>query len=139
MFHKQMSTFHYNVMLVINIPKFPYTFRCRLVVAYNNIGNKGLCALADCMKVNISIIHHSLHCRLVVAYNNIGNKGLCALADCMKVNTTLTKIFIWGNKLEEPATIVCINFMSLNMHIISKFSTQNIFFLCHFPIIYVQN
>ena len=92
-------------MLVINILKFPYTFRCRLVVAYNNIGNK----------------------------------GLCALADCMKVNTTLTKIFIWGNKLEEPATIVCISLMSLNMHIISKFSTQNIFFLCHFPIIYVQN
>lgn len=43
---------------------------------------------------------------LVVSFNNIGNKGLCALADALKVNTSLKQIFIWGNKLEEPATIV---------------------------------
>lgn len=46
---------------------------------------------------------------LVVTTNNIGSKGLCALADAMKTNTTLTNIYIWGNKLEEPAAIAFAN------------------------------
>jgi hypothetical protein len=53
------------------------------------------------------ILHfYHLSFSLVVTTNNIGSKGLCALADAMKTNTTLTNIYIWGNKLEEPAAIV---------------------------------
>lgn len=48
---------------------------------------------------------------LVVTSNNIGAKGLCALADCIKNNRTLSKIFIWGNKLEESACIAFANLL----------------------------
>ena len=41
--------------------------------------------------------------RLVVCSNNIATEGLCAFAKAMKTNSTLTNIYIWGNKLFEPA------------------------------------
>ena len=38
--------------------------------------------------------------------NEIAGRGLCALADCMKMNSTLNDVYIWGNDLEESASIV---------------------------------
>merc|ERR1712150_389950 len=39
-------------------------------------------------------------------------KGLCALSDALKMNSTLCKIFIWGNVLEESAAIAFSNLIS---------------------------
>ena len=44
--------------------------------------------------------------RLDIRTNNICGKGLCSLTDAMKMNYTLTKVYIWGNNLEESAAIV---------------------------------
>ena len=44
--------------------------------------------------------------RLSIKSNNISGEGLCAIADCLKYNSTLNKIYIWGNNLEESACIV---------------------------------
>ena len=41
--------------------------------------------------------------RLVICSNNIASEGLCALARAMRSNGSLHALYIWGNKLEEPA------------------------------------
>ena len=52
--------------------------------------------------INVSIFID----RLDIRTNNICGKGLCSLTDAMKMNYTLTKVYIWGNNLEESAAIV---------------------------------
>ncbi|XP_021368730.1 leucine-rich repeat-containing protein 34-like isoform X1 [Mizuhopecten yessoensis] len=76
-----------------------------LDLGFNRLEDDGAMHLAEAIATYNTTLE-----TLVVASNGIGNKGLCALADAMKTNTTLTSIFIWGNKLEEPA---CIAFASL--------------------------
>lgn len=71
-----------------------------LDLGYNRLEDDGACHIAEALKTYNTNLQ-----TLVVSFNNIGNKGLCALADALKVNTSLKQIFIWGNKLEEPATI----------------------------------
>ena len=41
--------------------------------------------------------------RLVICSNNIASEGLCAVARAMRSNGSLHALYIWGNKLEEPA------------------------------------
>ncbi|XP_062606990.1 leucine-rich repeat-containing protein 34-like isoform X3 [Saccostrea cucullata] len=77
-----------------------------LDLGYNRLEDDGACHIAEAL----STYNTNLK-TLVVSYNNIGNKGLCALADALKVNTSLEQIFIWGNKLEEPATIAFANLL----------------------------
>lgn len=48
--------------------------------------------------LNIVIFH-----RLVICSNNIAGDGLCAVAKAMRSNGALHAVYIWGNKLEEPA------------------------------------
>lgn len=45
--------------------------------------------------------------RLAVTYNNISGPGLVALSDAMKTNPVLSYIYIWGNKFDEAACVVC--------------------------------
>ena len=40
--------------------------------------------------------------------NNIASEGLCAIARAMRSNGSLHSVYIWGNKLEEPACRVSI-------------------------------
>ncbi|MBN3298559.1 LRC34 protein, partial [Amia calva] len=47
---------------------------------------------------------------LSIPGNNIGTQGLVSLAKAMRVNSTLSHIYIWGNKLEEPT---CVAFCSI--------------------------
>ncbi|XP_031439604.1 leucine-rich repeat-containing protein 34 isoform X2 [Clupea harengus] len=47
---------------------------------------------------------------LSIPCNNIGTLGLVAFTKAMKINKSLTHIYIWGNKLEEP---VCVAFTKL--------------------------
>lgn len=48
----------------------------------------------------------SLFSRLSVVSNNITDEGLVALAHAMQANTTLTHIYIWGNKIGTNASVV---------------------------------
>ncbi|KAG5850402.1 hypothetical protein ANANG_G00082010 [Anguilla anguilla] len=48
--------------------------------------------------------------RLSIPSNSIGSAGLVLLAKAMGVNSSLSHIYIWGNKLEEPA---CVAFADL--------------------------
>jgi len=41
--------------------------------------------------------------RLLICSNNIASEGLCAVAKAMRSNGSLHALYIWGNKLEEPA------------------------------------
>ncbi|MED6238750.1 hypothetical protein ATANTOWER_029004 [Ataeniobius toweri] len=47
---------------------------------------------------------------LSVCRNSIRMKGLLSLAEALKINPTLTHVYIWGNRLEEP---VCRAFKEL--------------------------
>ena len=48
------------------------------------------------------LLHVFLH-RLLICSNNIASEGLCAVAKAMRSNGSLHALYIWGNKLEEPA------------------------------------
>ncbi|KAL8569742.1 hypothetical protein ACOMHN_007265 [Nucella lapillus] len=71
-----------------------------LDMSNNRLEDDGATHIAEAL----ALFNTRLRC-LVVAYNNIRSDGLCAIADAMKTNTTLTNVYIWGNKLEEPASI----------------------------------
>lgn len=75
-----------------------------LDLGFNRLEDDGAMHIADAL----STLNTNLK-TLVVTSNNIGSKGLCALADSLKMNRTLTSIYIWGNKLEEPAAIAFAN------------------------------
>ncbi|XP_036611571.1 leucine-rich repeat-containing protein 34 [Trichosurus vulpecula] len=47
---------------------------------------------------------------LSIVSNNITGKGLTAFSDSMKTNTTLTNIYIWGNKFDSET---CVAFSNL--------------------------
>ncbi|XP_056155494.1 leucine-rich repeat-containing protein 34 [Lampris incognitus] len=47
---------------------------------------------------------------LSITSNNIGGEGLVSLAKALQINRTLTHLYIWGNRLEEP---VCQGFREL--------------------------
>ena len=51
----------------------------------------------------IPYFHHVFLHRLLICSNNIASEGLCAVAKAMRVNGSLHALYIWGNKLEEPA------------------------------------
>ena len=51
-----------------------------------------------CMYVSISLFLGSLN----LCSNSIGNEGLCSLAAALQSNSTLTQVYIWGNKWTEP-------------------------------------
>lgn len=71
-----------------------------LDLGYNRLEDDGAIHIAEAL----TTLNTKLQC-LVVVHNNIGSAGLCAIADAMKTNTTLTNVYIWGNRLEEPACI----------------------------------
>ncbi|XP_057178319.1 leucine-rich repeat-containing protein 34 isoform X3 [Triplophysa rosa] len=48
--------------------------------------------------------------RLSITGNNAGTAGLMCLYKAIRVNSSLTNVYIWGNKLEEP---VCVAFSQL--------------------------
>ncbi|KAG5268525.1 hypothetical protein AALO_G00213550 [Alosa alosa] len=47
---------------------------------------------------------------LSIPYNNIGTLGLVTITEVMKISSSLSHIYIWGNKLEES---VCVAFTKL--------------------------
>jgi hypothetical protein len=55
-------------------------------LAYNNIGDKGVKAIGEGLKVNTSLTF------IYLCYNNIGDKGAKAIGEALKVNTSLTSI-----------------------------------------------
>ncbi|XP_076451919.1 leucine-rich repeat-containing protein 34-like isoform X2 [Babylonia areolata] len=85
-----------------------------LDLSNNRLEDDGAMHIADAL----ASINKNLKC-LVVTHNNIKSTGLCAIADAMKTNTTLTNVYIWGNKLEEPACIAFDNLIKsdrLDLH-----------------------
>ncbi|XP_046343701.2 leucine-rich repeat-containing protein 34-like isoform X1 [Haliotis rufescens] len=75
-----------------------------LDLGFNRLEDDGALHLADALATCNMTLN-----TLVIVSNNIASKGLCAIADSMKTNTSLSKVFIWGNKLEEPACIAFAN------------------------------
>ncbi|XP_043847446.1 leucine-rich repeat-containing protein 34 [Dromiciops gliroides] len=49
---------------------------------------------------------------LSIVSNNITGKGLTAFSDSMKTNTTLTNIYIWGNKFDSETCVAFANLIS---------------------------
>lgn len=69
-----------------------------LNLAYNRIEDDGAVALAEALaSYNTNLTS------LVICSNNIASEGLCSVARAMRSNGSLRAIYIWGNKLEEPA------------------------------------
>ncbi|RMX38058.1 hypothetical protein pdam_00003096 [Pocillopora damicornis] len=64
-----------------------------LNLAYNRIEDDGAIALADALAAYNTNL----------TTNNIAGDGLCAVAKAMRSNGALHAVYIWGNKLEEPA------------------------------------
>ncbi|XP_052212877.1 leucine-rich repeat-containing protein 34-like isoform X2 [Dreissena polymorpha] len=77
-----------------------------LDLSFNRLEDDGAMHLAEA----IATYNTTLQV-LDVRTNNIRGKGLCSLSDAMKMNPTLTKIFIWGNNLEETAAIAFANLL----------------------------
>ncbi|XP_043926015.1 leucine-rich repeat-containing protein 34 isoform X1 [Protopterus annectens] len=67
-----------------------------LDLASNRIEDDGAVYLSEAIA-----LHNNRLKGLAVVSNNIGAKGLVALAEAMKTNTTLSYIYIWGNKLTD--------------------------------------
>lgn len=69
-----------------------------LNLAFNRIEDDGAIALAEALaSYNTNLTS------LVICSNNIASEGLCAIARAMRSNGSLHSVYIWGNKLEEPA------------------------------------
>ncbi|KAM7437686.1 Leucine rich repeat-containing protein 34 [Porites harrisoni] len=69
-----------------------------LNLAYNRIEDDGAVALAEAVAA-----YNTNLTTLVICSNNIASEGLCAVARAMRSNGSLHALYIWGNKLEEPA------------------------------------
>lgn len=50
----------------------------------------------------------------MICSNNIAGDGLCAVAKAMRSNGALHAVYIWGNKLEEPACRVSAMYIKHN-------------------------
>lgn len=69
-----------------------------LNLAHNRIEDDGAVALAEAIAS-----YNTNLASLVICSNNIASEGLCAVAKAMRSNGSLHAVYIWGNKLEEPA------------------------------------
>ncbi|XP_056594641.1 leucine-rich repeat-containing protein 34 [Triplophysa dalaica] len=76
-----------------------------LDLSSNCIEDDGAKYLSEAIK-----IPHSKLRALSITANNAGTAGLMCLYKAIRVNSTLTNVYIWGNKLEEP---VCVGFSQL--------------------------
>ncbi|KAM9189844.1 leucine-rich repeat-containing protein 34 isoform 3-T3 [Dugong dugon] len=69
-------------------------------LSFNRIENAG----ASYLSKTLSSHNRSLKALSVVS-NNIEGEGLVALSQSMKTNTTLSHIYIWGNKFDEATCV----------------------------------
>ncbi|KAI7792616.1 putative leucine-rich repeat-containing protein 34, partial [Triplophysa rosa] len=76
-----------------------------LDLSSNCIEDDGAVYLSEAIK-----IPHSKLRALSITGNNAGTAGLMCLYKAIRVNSSLTNVYIWGNKLEEP---VCVAFSQL--------------------------
>ncbi|KAG2462829.1 MYNN protein, partial [Polypterus senegalus] len=64
----------------------------------------GVERLSEALTFNFTLRYLDLRW-LAITSNNITGKGLVALAEAMKINSSLSYIYIWGNKLDEPTCV----------------------------------
>jgi len=76
-----------------------------LDLGFNRIEDDGAMHLADALSTYNTTLRS-----LCIASNCISGAGLCAIARALQMNSSLTAIYIWGNKLVESA---CIAFAQL--------------------------
>ncbi|XP_006861919.1 PREDICTED: leucine-rich repeat-containing protein 34 [Chrysochloris asiatica] len=69
-------------------------------LSFNRIENAG----ANYLSETLASHNRSLKALSVVS-NNIEGEGLVALSQSMKTNTTLSNIYIWGNKFDEATCV----------------------------------
>ncbi|TRZ17377.1 hypothetical protein HGM15179_009736 [Zosterops borbonicus] len=71
-----------------------------LDLSANRIEDNGAIYLSEALATRNMTLHG-----LSVVSNNITDEGLVALAHAMQANTTLTHIYIWGNKIGTNASV----------------------------------
>ncbi|KAM5336068.1 leucine-rich repeat-containing protein 34 isoform 4-T4 [Glossophaga mutica] len=71
-----------------------------LYMSKHDVRNSGLKQLCDALHLNKSLRYLDISWLSVVS-NSIEGEGLVALSESMKTNTTLSNIYIWGNKFDE--------------------------------------
>jgi hypothetical protein len=86
----------------------------------NQIGVEGATALADTLKVNMSVTTISL------GHNQIGIEGASALAEALKVNTSLTYVYLGFNGVDKSnlATVKKLTDRNIRLHRLFVFDAQ---------------
>nr|XP_056706144.1 leucine-rich repeat-containing protein 34 [Euleptes europaea] len=67
---------------------------------FNRIEDDGALYLSEALALQNRTLQ-----ALGVTNNNIAGQGLVALAEAMRTNQVLSYIYIWGNKIDEPACV----------------------------------
>ena len=68
-----------------------------LDISQNPVGNKGVCALAECLKRNTTLRF------LILCSCDVSEHGACALANALEVNTRLDLLFLKDDDLGAPS------------------------------------
>ncbi|KAK3515492.1 hypothetical protein QTP70_023611 [Hemibagrus guttatus] len=76
-----------------------------LDLSFNRIEDDGVVCLSDAI-----MLKHTKLRALSIQSNNVSTVGLLSLSKAINTNPHLTHIYIWGNRLEEPA---CVAFSQL--------------------------
>ncbi|XP_045707532.1 leucine-rich repeat-containing protein 34 [Phyllostomus hastatus] len=107
-----------------------------LDISCNKITRDGITSLADVLKSNTTLevidlsfnrienvgaeklsetlaSHNTSLKALSVVSNSIEGEGLVALSESMKTNTTLSNIYIWGNKFDEATCVAYSNLIQM--------------------------
>ncbi|XP_068939657.1 leucine-rich repeat-containing protein 34 isoform X2 [Petaurus breviceps papuanus] len=100
---EEESTIHMSHTLQIN------STLIELHMCKHDIKNFGMQQLCKALYSNTALRYLDVSWLSIVS-NNITGKGLTAFSDAMKTNTTLTNIYIWGNKFDSET---CVAFSNL--------------------------
>ncbi|XP_035873554.1 leucine-rich repeat-containing protein 34 isoform X7 [Phyllostomus discolor] len=95
---QEESTVHLGQMLKEN------HWLVELYMSKHDVRNPGLKQLCDGLNLNKSLRYLDISWLSVVS-NSIEGEGLVALSESMKTNTTLSNIYIWGNKFDEATCV----------------------------------
>ncbi|XP_058233084.1 leucine-rich repeat-containing protein 34 isoform X2 [Hemibagrus wyckioides] len=78
-----------------------------LDLSFNRIEDDGAVCLSDAI-----MLKHTKLTALSIQSNNVSTVGLLSLSKAVNTNPHLTHIYIWGNRLEEPACVAFSQLMS---------------------------
>ncbi|HEV2524320.1 MAG TPA: hypothetical protein VGU44_04225, partial [Gammaproteobacteria bacterium] len=74
----------------------------------NNLGNTGVLALSESLKVNATLRHLDLW------QNKIGNAGALTLSESLKVNSVLERLDLWWNEIGDAGALAFAESLKVN-------------------------